>query len=234
MLFRSEPITRNLILESKYEINKYKVRFINEDESVLQEEILDYGSIPTYKKETPTKTRTEEYTYEFDKWTPEITKVTSDQEYKATYKKIKNKYTITYINEGTEYHKEILEYGSVITSIQDPTKEGHTFTGWYTKNNEEVTHPITVTKNITLYSRYNINIYTVSFYHNNKKYVEDQKVKYGESAIKPSTDPTKEDYNFSGWVIKGTNNKYDFTSKVTKDIELESSFTTKPDRKSVV
>ena len=223
-----EPITRNLILESKYEINKYKVRFINEDESVLQEETLDYGSIPTYKKETPTKTRTEEYTYEFDKWTPEITKVTSDQEYKATYKKTKNKYTITYINEGTEYHKEILEYGSVITSIQDPTKEGHTFIGWYTKDNEEVTHPITVTKNITLYSRYNINIYTVSFYHNNKKYVEDQKVKYGESAIKPSTDPTKEDYNFSGWVIKGTNNKYDFTSKVTKDIELESSFTTKP------
>ena len=33
-----EPITRNLILESKYEINKYKVRFINEDGSILQEE----------------------------------------------------------------------------------------------------------------------------------------------------------------------------------------------------
>ena len=360
-----EPITRNLILESKYEINKYKVRFINEDGSILQEEILDYGSTPTYKKETPAKKRTEEYTYEFDKWMPEITKVTGNQEYKATYKETKNKYTVTYINEGkeyhketalygntiknvenptkegytfigwydindkkvnhpitvtknitlyskyeinsykvsyynegkkyiddqkinygenalkpntdpskigytfkywsikengeeyefstkitkditlyavyeinrytvtyinegTEYHKETAEYGSVITSIQDPTKEGYTFIGWYNENNEKVTHPITVTENITLHSKYEINTYTVIFYHNNEKYVEDQRVNYGESAVKPSIDPTKEDYNFSGWVIKGTNNKYDFTSKVTKDIELESSFTAKP------
>ena len=360
-----EPITRNLILESKYEINKYKVRFINEDGSVLQEETLDYGSTPTYKKETPTKKRTEEYTYEFDKWSPEITKVTGNQEYKATYKATKNKYTVTYINEGkeyhketalygntiknvenptkegytfigwydindkkvnhpitvtknmtlyskyeinsykvsyynegvkyiedqkinygenalkpntnpskigytfkywsikengeeyefstkiteditlyavyeinkytvtyinegTEYHKETAEYGSVVISIQDPTKEGYTFIGWYNENNEKVTHPVTVTENITLHSKYEINTYTVSFYHNNEKYVEDQKVNYGESAVKPSIDPTKEDYNFSGWVIKGTNNKYDFTSKVTKDIELESSFTAKP------
>ena len=360
-----EPITRNLILESKYEINKYKVRFINEDGSVLQEETLDYGSTPTYKKETPTKKRTEEYTYEFDKWSPEITKVTGNQEYKATYKATKNKYTVTYINEeteyhketalygntiknvenptkegytfigwydindkkvnhpitvtknmtlyskyeinsykvsyynegvkyiedqkinygenalkpntdpskigytfkywsikengeeyefstkitkditlyavyeinkytvtyineGVEYHKETAEYGSIVTSIQDPTKEGYTFIGWYNENNEKINHPITVTENITLHSKYEINTYTVSFYHNNEKYVEDQRVNYGESALKPSIDPIKEDYNFSGWVIKGTNNKYDFTSKVTKDIELESSFTAKP------
>ena len=42
----------------------------------------------------------------------------------------KNKYTVTYINEGIEYHKETAEYGSVITSIQAPTKEGYTFIGW--------------------------------------------------------------------------------------------------------
>ena len=215
-----EPITRNLILESKYEINKYKVRFINEDESVLQEEILDYGSIPIYKKETPTKTRTEEYTYEFDKWTPEIIKVTSDQEYKATYKKTKNKYTITYINEGTEYHKEILEYGSVITSIQDPTKEGHTFTGWYTKDNEKVSYPITITKNITLYSKYEINSYKVSYYNEGKKYIDDQKINYGENALKPNTDPSKIGYTFKYWSLKEDGEEYEFSTKITKDITL--------------
>ena len=215
-----EPITRNLILESKYEINKYKVRFINEDESVLQEEILDYGSIPTYKKETPTKTRTEEYTYEFDKWTPEITKVTSNQEYKATYKKTKNKYTITYINEGTEYHKEILEYGSVITSIQDPTKEGHTFTGWYTKDNEKVSYPITITKNITLYSKYEINSYKVSYYNEGKKYIDDQKINYGENALKPNTNPSKIGYTFKYWSLKENGEEYEFSTKITKNITL--------------
>ena len=215
-----EPITRNLILESKYEINKYKVRFINEDGSVLQEETLDYGSTPTYKKETPTKKRTEEYSYEFDKWTPEITKVTSDQEYKATYKATKNKYTVTYINDGEEYHKETVEYGSVITSIQDPTKEGYTFTGWYTKDNEKVSYPITVTKNITLYSKYEINSYKVSYYNEGKKYIEDQQINYGENALKPNTDPSKIGYTFKYWSIKENGEEYKFSTKITKDITL--------------
>ena len=215
-----EPITRNLILESKYEINKYKVRFINEDGSVLQEETLDYGSTPTYKKETPTKKRTEEYTYEFDKWTPEITKVTGNQEYKATYKATKNKYTVTYINEGTEYHKETAEYGSVITSIQDPTKEGYTFTGWYTKDNEKVSYPITVTENITLYSKYEINSYKVSYYNEGKKYIDDQKINYGENALKPNTNPSKIGYTFKYWSIKENGEEYEFSTKITKDINL--------------
>ena len=215
-----EPITRNLILESKYEINKYKVRFINEDGSILQEETLDYGSTPTYKKETPTKKRTEEYTYEFDKWTPEITKVTSNQEYKATYKETKNKYTVTYINEGVEYHKETAEYGSVITEIQDPTKEGYTFTGWYTKDNEKVSYPITVTKNITLYSKYEINSYKVSYYNEGKKYIDDQQINYGENALKPNTDPSKIGYTFKYWSLKENGEEYEFSTKITKDINL--------------
>ena len=215
-----EPITRNLILESRYEINKYKVRFINEDGSVLQEETLDYGSIPTYKKETPTKKRTEEYTYEFDKWMPEITKVTSDQEYKATYKETKNKYTVTYINDGEEYYKETVEFGNVITNVKDPIKEGYTFTGWYTKDNEKVTHPITVTKNITLYSKYEINSYKVSYYNEGKKYIEDQKINYGENALKPNTDPSKIGYTFKYWSLKENGEEYEFSTKITKDIAL--------------
>jgi len=215
-----EPITRNLILESKYEINKYKVRFINEDGSVLQEETLDYGSTPTYKKETPTKKRTEEYTYEFDKWMPEITKVTSNQEYKATYKETKNKYTVTYINDGEEYHKETAEYGSAITNVKDPTKEGYTFTGWYTKDNEKVSYPITVTKNITLYSKYEINSYKVSYYNEGKKYIDDQKINYGENALKPNTDPSKIGYTFKYWSLKENGEEYEFSTKITKDINL--------------
>ena len=215
-----EPITRNLILESKYEINKYKVRFINEDGSVLQEETLDYGSTPTYKKETPTKKRTEEYTYEFDKWSPEITKVTGNQEYKATYKATKNKYTVTYINEGKEYHKETALYGNTIKNVENPTKEGYTFIGWYDINDKKVNHPITVTKNMTLYSKYEINSYKVSYYNEGVKYIEDQKINYGENALKPNTDPSKIGYTFKYWSLKENGEKYEFSTKITKDIAL--------------
>ncbi len=215
-----EPITRNLILESKYEINKYKVRFINEDGSVLQEETLDYGSMPIYKKETPTKTRTEEYSYEFEKWTPEITKVTSNQEYKATYKEIKNKYTVTYINEGKEYHKETALYGNTIKNVENPTKEGYTFIGWYDINDKKVNHPITVTKNMTLYSKYEINSYKVSYYNEGVKYIDDQKINYGENALKPNTNPSKIGYTFKYWSLKENGEEYEFSTKITKDIVL--------------
>ena len=215
-----EPITRNLILESKYEINKYKVRFINEDGSVLQEETLDYGSTPTYKKETPTKKRTEEYTYEFDKWMPEITKVTGNQEYKATYKETKNKYTVTYINEGKEYHKETALYGNTIKNVENPTKEGYTFIGWYDINDKKVNHPITVTKNMTLYSKYEINSYKISYYNEGVKYIEDQKINYGENALKPNTNPSKIGYTFKYWSLKENGEEYEFSTKITKDITL--------------
>ena len=215
-----EPITRNLILESKYEINKYKVRFINEDGSILQEETLDYGSTPTYKKETPTKKRTEEYTYEFDKWSPEITKVTSNQEYKATYKETKNKYTVTYINEEKEYHKETALYGNTIKNVENPTKEGYTFIGWYDINDKKVNHPITVTKNMTLYSKYEINSYKISYYNEGVKYIEDQKINYGENALKPNTDPSKIGYTFKYWSLKENGEEYEFSTKITKDINL--------------
>ena len=222
-------VTENITLYSKYEINSYKVSYYNEGKKYIEDQQINYGENALKPNTNPSKIG-----YTFKYWSLKengeeyefSTKITKDIALYAVYEI--NKYTVTYINEGTEYHKETALYGSVITSIQDPTKEGYTFTGWYTKDNEKVTYPITVTKNITLYSKYEINTYTVSFYHNNEKYVENQKVNYGESAVKPSIDPTKEDYNFSGWVIKGTNNKYDFTSTVTKDIELESSFTAKP------
>ena len=215
-----EPITRDLILESKYEINKYKVRFINEDGNVLQEETLDYGSMPIYKKETPTKTRTEEYSYEFEKWTPEITKVTSNQEYKATYKATKNKYTVTYVNEGKEYHKETALYGNTIKNVENPTKEGYTFIGWYDINDKKVNHPITVTKNMTLYSKYEINSYKVSYYNEGVKYIDDQKINYGENALKPNTNPSKIGYTFKYWSLKENGEEYEFSTKITKDIVL--------------
>ena len=222
-------VTKNITLYSKYEINTYKVSYYNEGTKYIEDQKINYKENALKPNIDPSKIG-----YTFKYWSIKengeeyefSTKITKDITLYAVYEK--NKYTVTYINEGVEYHKEILEYGSVVTSIQDPIKEGYTFTGWYNENNQKVNHPITVTKNITLYSKYEINVYTVSFYHNNKKYVEDQKVNYGENAIKPSTDPTKEDYNFLGWVIKGTNNKYDFNQKVTKNIELESSFTKKP------
>ena len=41
-----------------------------------------------------------------------------------------NFYTVTYLVDGEVYATETVAYGSEITLIDEPTKEGHTFSGW--------------------------------------------------------------------------------------------------------
>ena len=76
-------------------MNKYTVKFVNDDGTVLQSESLEYGAMPEYKGETPTKAKTAQYTYTFKGWNKEIVAVTKAATYKATFTSEINKYTLT-------------------------------------------------------------------------------------------------------------------------------------------
>lgn len=66
-------------------LRKYTVAFVNDDGTVLQESELAYGETPEYTGATPTKAATAELVYVFKGWDQEITDVTGDATYKATY-----------------------------------------------------------------------------------------------------------------------------------------------------
>ncbi len=72
----------------------YIIKFVNENGDELQTVSVEYGQIPKYTGETPVKEDNQQYTYIFAGWTPEITAVTEETEYKAVFTAEKISYSI--------------------------------------------------------------------------------------------------------------------------------------------
>ena len=102
-----------------------------------------------------------------------------------------NQYTLTYLVDGIEYKKVTLDYASAITAEAEPTKEGHTFSGW-----SEI--PTTMpAKDVTVVGEFGVNSYQVTYMLDGKVFKTEQ-VKYGSPVPTPEV-PAKPGYNFSGW-----------------------------------
>ena len=114
-------------------MRKYTITFFDEDGTTLSSEEWTYGATPTC--DTPTKPATEQYTYSFAGWNPEVVAVTGDTTYTATYTAELRKYTITFLDEdGNILCEGEWEYGSM-PSCEEPTKAAdddytYTFAGW--------------------------------------------------------------------------------------------------------
>jgi hypothetical protein len=64
----------------------YKVRFLNDDGSVLFETDQVLANVtPAYQGNTPLKAKTDQYTYAFKGWDKMIAPATADADYTATY-----------------------------------------------------------------------------------------------------------------------------------------------------
>ena len=187
-------------------VNKYTVRFLNEDGTELQSDKLAYGEMPSYVGETPAKEATAQYTYTFADWTPEIVSVTGDATYTATYSSTVREYTVKFLNEdGTELQSDKLAYGEMPSYAgETPTKAAtaqytYTFAGW----TPEI---VSVTCDAAYTATYDstVNEYTVSFLDEDGTELQSSKVPYGETPAYDGETPAKEataqyTYTFSGW-----------------------------------
>ncbi|MBD2872054.1 InlB B-repeat-containing protein [Paenibacillus arenilitoris] len=105
-------------------------------------------------------------------------------------------------------------------------REGHTFAGWNTEADGSGTDYadadlLTVgDSDTTLYARWTVNRYRVSFEPNGGIPVSSQTVAYGDTAEKPA-DPAKTGHTFGGWYADGgLSAEYDFDSAVAGDMTL--------------
>ena len=83
-------------------IRKYGVVFLNMDGEFISTEFLDYGTMPSYSGELPTKESTKLYDYVIA-WKPKLAEVTCNVSYKAYFDSTKHKYTCIFNDyDGTE------------------------------------------------------------------------------------------------------------------------------------
>lgn len=114
---------------------------------------------------------------------------TNDLVINGHYKK--NTFYLTYVIDGVEYKKEKVVIGTPLNLIDNPTKEGHTFSGW-----SEI--PSTMPeKDVTIIGSFIKNTYKLTYMVDGMVYMSSY-VTYGD-AIFPMAPPTKEGYIFSGW-----------------------------------
>ena len=118
-------------------VNKYVVTFLDENQSLLQCDTLDYGAMPAFRGAEPAIEANAQYTYVFAGWSPTITEVTGATIYTAIFDSIVNKYIIQFLNDdSTLLQIDTLEYG-MLPEFRDsvPTRETdslytYIFDGW--------------------------------------------------------------------------------------------------------
>ena len=117
-----------------------------------------------------------------------------------------NTYTITYNLDGGVNGNNPVSYTIEDEDITllEATKEGYTFRGFY----KEATYETLVTqimtsemKDVTLYTQFTINTYTISFDSDFGTFVSPFTQVYNSAITSPS-DPTREGYTFTGWDIE--------------------------------
>lgn len=134
-------------------------------------------------------------------------------------------YTVTFnSNGGTAISSIVVEENTKITAPANPTKTNYTFGGWYKDNTYSTPWYFdsdTVTSNMTLYAKWNINTFTVTFDSQGADSIEPITAAYGSTITAPLS-PIREGYEFQGWYKEAAcTNIWNFSSStVTTNITL--------------
>ena len=175
--------TSQLTLNAKAEYTHYFVKFVCESEIVS--ETFQRAGTQIVQPQMPKRTG-----YTFGGWenVPELSPA-EDVVYTGEYKV--NKYKLNYLVNGVVFATDSIAYGSAITLIDVPVKEGYTFSGWSEA-------PATMPANdITIEGTFAVNTYNVIYKVDGEEY-KVVPAAYGSEIVLIDA-PVKEGHTFSGW-----------------------------------
>lgn len=132
----------------------------------------------------------------------------------------------TFTADGESISTQTIDRGGKFTEPAPPSKENHTFAGWY--NGDEKFDFDADTTNapnvLNLVAKWDINQYTVQFVSEHGSFA-DQTIEYGKPIDTGKlTIPTVEGYTFDGWYAED-NTKFDFTQPITSNTTVYAKWT---------
>ncbi|MGR4741636.1 InlB B-repeat-containing protein [Bifidobacterium adolescentis] len=224
----------NTTVYAHWTVNTYTVSFDSNGGSAVASQSVRYGSKAT-QPANPTRAghtfqgwytaRSGGSKYDFG------TAVTGDVTLYAHWSV--NSYTLTFDGNGGKPSEasRTVAYGGQYGSLPTATRTGYAFQGWYTARDggTKVSPSTTMgAADTTLYARWSVNSYTVSFDSDGGSNVPAQKVRYGSKASRPA-DPTRAGHTFQGWYTsRDGGSKYDFGTAVTGDVTLHAHWAKEP------
>ena len=232
----NQTVTGDVTLYAHWSVNSYTLAFdgnggkASESSRTVQYG-SQYGSLPTATRTGHTfqggwyTARSGGSKYDFG------TAVTGDVTLYAHWSV--NSYTLTFDGNGGKPSEasRTVAYGGQYGSLPTATRTGYAFQGWYTARDggTKVSPSTTMgAADTTLYARWSVNSYTVSFDSDGGSNVPAQKVRYGSKASRPA-DPTRAGHTFQGWYTsRDGGSKYDFGTAVTGDVTLHAHWAKEP------
>ncbi len=178
----------NITVKAQWEINQYTITFDTNGGSEIAPITQDYGTEIT----APDKPTRKGYTFKgWDKEIPE-TMPAENMTVKAQWEI--NQYTIAFdTNGGSEIAPITQDYGTEITTPDNPTRKGYTFKGW----DKEIPETMPA-ENITVKAQWEINKYTITFDTNGGSEIAPITQDYGTEITAPDN-PARKGYTFRGW-----------------------------------
>ena len=182
------PVTADLTLTAKWQINRYTITFDTAGGSEVPSITQDYGTAIT-PPAAPTRTG-----YTFAGWDKTIPTTMPAGDMTITAQWQLNQYTITFdAAGGSEVPSITQDYGTAITPPAAPTRTGYTFAGW------DKTIPTTMPAgNMTITAQWQVNQYTITFDTAGGSEVAPITQDYGTTITAPAN-PAKTGYTFAGW-----------------------------------
>lgn len=176
---------RDVIVDGSYEINRYKVTYMVEEEEYASEE-YEYGA-PIVALPEPTKEGCS-----FSGWGDVPTTMPAfDLVFGGTFDE--NFYRVTFRIDGVVLFTDDFVYGASFTVPEAPAKEGYTFNGW---GDVPTSMPA---YNLEFDGSYTVNNYSVIF-KIGEEIIYTGTLAYGSDIVAPEA-LAKDGYSFSGWGV---------------------------------